>query len=53
MENVKQELTNIVWEEELYGLKTLDSWDMFKNILGTAQKNCVPMKRRRVNNKPL
>ena len=48
-----QLLSNVNWDAEIHGMGTEDSWNMFKSIIQNAEKECVPMRRRRNPNRPL
>lgn len=52
-EAVKQILANINWQDELVNLNTKESWKMFKDKLLSVVESATPMKKRRVNNRPL
>lgn len=50
---VKQILANINWHNELVNLNTEESWKIFKDKLLSVVESATPMKKRRVNNRPL
>ena len=52
-DKLKSILSSVDWQNELNVLNTDDSWSRFKNTLEEAQQECVPVKRRRIRNKPI
>ena len=53
MEKLRDELSRVDWEEDFKGLDSEQSWERFKEKLLKAQELAVPMKRRRVSNRPV
>ena len=53
MDKLRQDLVDIEWEKELDGLGTEESWKLFKLKLEVAQRDCVPLKKRRNVHRPL
>lgn len=51
-DKLKQILANTNWDSIRTG-NAADSWQKFKEIINKAEEECVPKKRRRVNNRPL
>ena len=50
---LNQELSEVNWGLELEGLGVEASWNKFKSVISNAEKNCVPMRRRRNAHRPL
>ena len=52
-EKLHDVLLGVDWEEQMGVRDTLESWDLFEEILNSATEECVPKKRRRTRNKPI
>ena len=50
---LKSLLAEIDWNSQLAGLSTDEMWGKFKDIMSDAQDQCIPLKARRSNNKPI
>ena len=48
-----RDLMSIDWNLELSSKNTQDSWLLFKEKLSKSIEECIPLKNRRTNNKPL
>ena len=44
---------SVNWEDKLRGKKGLEQWDLVREVIKEATKNCVPMKMRKVGTKPI
>ena len=44
---------SIDWNSELCDVDAQDGWTVFKNKLSKSMEECIPMKTRRADNKPL
>ena len=53
MQKLHDDLQTFDWETELKGLNAKESWDKFKEKLHKVQEDCVPKKKRRINNRPI
>ena len=52
-DKLKDCLASVNWEQEMTLLGAQDSWDFFKKHLSKAIEECIPLKARRVANRPL
>ena len=52
LEKLRQEL-DVDWRNRLEGHDARSSWIIFKDSIHNAERNCVPLKRRRTSSRPL
>ena len=50
---MRSRISLIDWSARLESLNTFQSWDLFKQILTEIMTGCIPMKNRRLSNRPL
>ena len=46
-------ISSVNWEEQFGPLNTFQCWDILKEELSNSMNECIPLKNRRVSNKPL